>query len=113
MKNLKSGEIRTEYRKVLKIPFNTLLSVFGGNLLKIPYSEYGKSDYLLEVDFGELGVVHLYDYKIGKNYLGEDGVDAPDIKEWHLATELPEAVEAFEEFLLSVLSESEKKEVSF
>ena len=43
-----------------------------------------KSDWewVLEYEDGE--VIYIYDWKIGKNYLGEDGFSLEDITYWHI-----------------------------
>jgi hypothetical protein len=43
-----------------------------------------KSDAEWEIDIPGVGVAYVYNYKDGRNYLGDDGLDVENIRDWHI-----------------------------
>ena len=70
------GEINADYSKILK-------------RLGSPCESYDgyKSDAEWVIEFEDGSIAAIYNWKDGKNYLGEGGLDLCDIKEWHIGGE--------------------------
>ena len=67
------GYIRTTYAD--------LVACFGEP--QGSYDDY-KQDVCWDIQFADGVVVTIYNWKNGKNYCGEDGLDVEDITEWHI-----------------------------
>tara|TARA_B100000131_G_scaffold168602_1_gene162984 strand:+ start:8613 stop:8969 length:357 start_codon:yes stop_codon:yes gene_type:complete len=73
-----NGTCRQGY---IEASYDQLLSKFG------PPSELfdnWKSDAEWSIEFEDGSVATIYNWKNGKNYCGEDGLDVEDIKEWNI-----------------------------
>lgn len=75
------GEIKADYSK--------LISKLGRPMKG--YDNY-KSDAEWVIEFEDGSVATIYNWKDGKNYLGEGGLDLCDIREWHVGGEREEVV---------------------
>ena len=74
----------------MKTTYQKLVALFGMPLL---FDNY-KSDAEWVVRFkGE--ILTIYNYKTGKNYLGEDGQETEDITDWHIGGTNKEIAEEF------------------
>jgi len=67
------GEIIADYNKIIE----KLGSPCEG------FDNY-KSDAEWVIEFEDGSIATIYNWKDGKNYLGEGGLDLCDIKEWHI-----------------------------
>ena len=81
------GEINVSYQK--------LIELFGE---PTPSDEY-KSDAEWEIEFEDGTIATIYNWKNGKNYLGENGSDVEDIRNWHIGGFNKKAVELVEEII--------------
>ena len=64
----------------LTIPYDIIVKTFG----EPGESDGYKVDAEWEIEFEDGNVATIYNYKSGKNYLGEKGIPTKDIKEWHI-----------------------------
>ena len=75
--------------------YNILCEILGA---------HGKGDeYKVDAEwvlrFSDGTIATIYNYKDGKNYCGEDGLDVEDICEWHVGGRSKRAVELVEKLL--------------
>ena len=64
-----------------------------GYPLEEGFDDY-KSDAEWQIEFDDYGTVAtIYNYKNGKNYLGDQGLNLCDITQWHVGGRRPEIVE--------------------
>jgi hypothetical protein len=63
-----------------------------GYPLEEGYDDY-KSDAEWSIEFSDGTVATIYNYKNGKNYLGEQGYNLCDIPQWNVGGRSPEVVE--------------------
>jgi len=62
------------------------------------YDDY-KSDAEWQLEFEDGTVATLYNYKDGRNYLGAEGLDKEEIRDWHIGGNDTRAVEKVHELL--------------
>lgn len=74
------GEIETNYER--------LFEVFGQPLDGDGY----KTDAVWEILFEDKTVATVYNWKNGKGYLGDEGMEVADIKDWHVGGRSPKAL---------------------
>lgn len=63
-----------------------------GYPLEDGFDDY-KSDAEWHIEFDDGLVATIYNYKNGKNYLGEHGYHVCDIPQWHIGGRVPEVVD--------------------
>ena len=74
-----SGYINTSY--------NTLVELFGESLGPSSDNKVAAEWHLLIKDKGEeVGFATIYNYKDGKNYAGNNGMNVEDIQTWHVGS---------------------------
>ena len=79
----------------ITIGFDKLVAVFGE-----PCAERGyKVDWEWEIEFEDGTVATVYNWKIGPNYCGEQGLNQYEIKEWHVGGRSRTAVNLVENAL--------------
>ena len=59
---------------------DNLISILG----EPSKSEMYKSDWSWIIQFDNGEQLEIYDWKVGKNYCGDHGLDLEDISEWHI-----------------------------
>ena len=66
---------------VIDIPYHALVKMFGE-----PHSQGDgyKTDAEWCIKFEDGTVATIYNYKDGKNYEGDEGLETEDIDEWHI-----------------------------
>ena len=70
----------TSYKGEINVPYNILVETFGE-----PDSGDGwKTEAEWDIQFSDGTVATIYNWKNGKAYLGENGLDVEDIKTWHV-----------------------------
>jgi hypothetical protein len=79
----------------LYIGYDKLVKALGLPLL----GDNDKIDAEWNILFDDNVLATVYNYKTGRSYLGDDGLDVHEITEWHIGGHTPEAVEK----LLSIL----------
>ncbi len=79
----------TSFEGEIIADYNMLLSKLGPPCES--FDNY-KSDAEWIIEFEGGSVATIYNWKDGKNYLGEDGLDLCDIKEWHVGGRIKEVV---------------------
>tara|TARA_B100002019_G_scaffold106111_1_gene91160 strand:+ start:3065 stop:3427 length:363 start_codon:yes stop_codon:yes gene_type:complete len=68
----------------LKCSYQELIDSFG-DPMKIDLSTSdGKTDVEWEIEFQDGTYLHIYNWKNGKNYLGEEGLEVEDMTEWNV-----------------------------
>lgn len=80
------GEINADY--------NTLVSAFGE-----PAEGIDKIDVTWKIKFSDGTIATIYNYKDGKNYLGESGMATEKITNWHIGGKSSKAFSCVEEVL--------------
>lgn len=65
----------------IDISYAELVAVLGE---PIEVFDTNKSDAEWVVQFGSGQVATIYNYKDGRNYMGKDGKDKEDIRNWHI-----------------------------
>ena len=71
--------------------YDKLVETFGDPLSE-GYDDY-KSDAEWDIEFDDGTVATIYNYKNGKNYLGDQGYNLCDIPQWNVGGRSPEVVE--------------------
>jgi|ERR1035437_526899 hypothetical protein len=77
-KEIKTGG--TSLMGYVNVGYKKLKKVFG----EPTESDGYKSDAEWEIEFEDETIATIYNYKDGKNYLGEDGIDTAKITDWHI-----------------------------
>ena len=68
----------------LKCSYQELIDSFG-EPMKIDLSTSdGKTDVEWDIEFQDGTYLHIYNWKNGKNYLGDDGLEVDQIIEWNV-----------------------------
>lgn len=83
------GEVHVDSEKLIRL--------FGKPLKSSSY----KSDWEWILNLNDKEWVYIYDYKVGKNYHGEDGLDFEDISEWHIGSTSIDTINFISEILLA------------
>ena len=76
---LKSRE-GTSFKGYLLANYNDLVSVFSWPITNIDDCKID-AEWIIKTPFG---IATIYNYKDGKSYLGDDGLDFINICEWHV-----------------------------
>ncbi len=71
----------TSYLGAIDISYAELVEVLGEGT---DYFDDYKSDAEWVVLFGSGQIATIYNYKDGRNYMGDDGLDKEDIRDWHI-----------------------------
>ena len=75
--------------------YNVLCEILGAHSNGDEY----KVDAEWVLRFSDGTIATIYNYKDGKNYCGEDGLDVDDITEWHVGGRSQRAVELVQKLL--------------
>lgn len=75
-----------EFQGLLEANYKDLVEAFGNPVEGDLYMTDVQWKLKIHPDGGKPFPVKLYNYKNGKNYLGEDGLDIEKIPIWHVAT---------------------------
>ena len=68
----------------VKCSYQELIDSFG-EPMKIDLSTSdGKTDVEWDIEFQDGTYLHIYNWKNGKNYLGDDGLEVDQITEWNV-----------------------------
>ena len=70
----------THLQGVVRVSYQDLRQIFGQDTC---YDDY-KSDAEWVVKFGDGQIATIYNYKDGRNYLGDDGMPKENIIDWHV-----------------------------
>ena len=65
---------------MVNVSYLKLISLFG----EPNYVKAYKTDCEWVIEFENGEIVYIYDWKVGKNYRGEDGLDLYEIEDWHI-----------------------------
>ena len=85
----------TSLQGIVRTTYRDLVEIFGKDTCVDTY----KTDAEWEVIFGDNQVATIYNYKDGRNYLGEDGLDKKDIIDWHVGGKSKDFYYRIEEIL--------------
>jgi len=85
----------TSLQGVVRVAYQDLIKIFGEDTC---FDNY-KTDAEWEIVFGDKQVATIYNYKDGRNYLGEDGMDKEDIIDWHVGGKSKEVYYRIEEII--------------
>ena len=80
----------THLQGVMDVDYQKLVQIFGEPDLR------GSDDFKSDAQWilmTEAGIATIYNYKNGKNYLGEEGLEVERITEWHIGGHTPAVVE--------------------
>lgn len=80
----------------LDVSYAELVAAFGE---PTPARDDYKSDAEWRFDTEQGAPVTIYNYKDGRNYLGDEGLDVSEIRDWHVGGNGPYAIEAVREVL--------------
>lgn len=69
----------TSLQGQMSITYDSLMAVFGDHL-----DGHYKSDAEWILEFEDGTVASIYNWKNGKNYLGEEGLPLREINDWHI-----------------------------
>ena len=94
--NVKISVNGSSLQGYIDLAYNDICKVFG----KPTESDGYKSDAEWIIKFDNDAVATIYNYKDGKNYLGEEGLAVEDIRDWHIGGFNKEAVALVKETLL-------------
>jgi hypothetical protein len=70
----------TSYQGEVVVTYDILVAIFGEPIDSDRY----KVDAEWNIIFENGEVATIYNYKNGKNYLGDDGLDVKNITDWHI-----------------------------
>ena len=73
----------------IDISYKELVKIFGESDC---WDDY-KTDAEWDIEFEDRTVATIYNYKTGKNYLGEEGLSKEEIRDWHIGGRNKRAVE--------------------
>ena len=85
----------TSLQGVVRTTYRDLVEIFGKDTCIDTY----KTDAEWELIFSDNQVATIYNYKDGRNYLGEDGLDKKDIIDWHVGGKSKDVYYRIEEIL--------------
>ncbi len=71
----------TSYSGAINISYAKLVEVLGEGT---DYFDNYKSDAEWVIQFGSGQIATIYNYKDGRNYMGDEGLDKEDIRDWHI-----------------------------
>lgn len=86
----------THYVGEIQTPYVNLVSVFGLPNKKGIDNSKTDAEWLVMTPFG---IATIYNYKDGKNYRGEEGMEVEEITEWHIGGHSKNVVESIERAL--------------
>jgi len=98
-KTIEEGSASTWLQGRIDVEYAKLVKVFGEPISKV--DEY-KSDAEWHILFEDGILATIYNYKDGKNYLGDKGMLVKDITEWHIGGKTHKSV-------INVLYQLERK----
>ena len=84
------GDIKTDYKKLV----DTFGEFHGNDGYKID-AEWG-------FEFPDGTFASIYNYKTGKNYLGDEGLELEKITDWHIGGQNKNAIPHIESLLKSI-----------
>ena len=82
----------------IEAPFSYLRAMLGEPVYKNPYEGHNyKSDVVWQIiiQSGPIEIVRVYNYKDGKNYLGEKGKKPEQITHWRIGSNNREKARAY------------------
>jgi len=68
----------------VKCSYQELIDSFGEPLEIDLSTSDGKTDVEWDIEFQDGTYLHIYNWKNGKNYLGDDGLETDQITEWNV-----------------------------
>lgn len=74
----------------IEINYSELCQVFGNENCE---GDGYKVDAEWQIKFADGTYATIYNYKDGRNYCGDDGLDVPEITDWHIGGQSYDAVE--------------------
>ena len=90
----------TSLKGYIEIPYLELVSKLPAT---IPSDEY-KTDVNWGLEFEDGTIATIYNWKNGKNYLGEKGLDIENITKWNIGCNSAKAVE----YINNIINKGEK-----
>jgi len=78
----------TSYMGEIKIDYKKLVDTFG----EFHYNDGYKIDAEWSFEFPDGTIATIYNYKTGKNYLDDEGLETEEIKDWHIGGDNRKAV---------------------
>ena len=77
---------------IVNVPYRTLVTLFGEPMPGCDYKT--DAEWALEIytDYGDCVVATIYNWKNGKNYLGEEGTPVEEITRWNVGGHKTSAV---------------------
>ena len=79
----------------INVDYNFLVQKLG----QPTESDGYKIDAEWNIEFDDGTVATIYNYKDGKNYLGEDGLDVEEITDWHVGGKSNKSLKLVKEYL--------------
>lgn len=83
----------------IEVPYKTLVEVFGEPGLGDGYKVDAEWDIRFDNNTEDGIVATIYNWKNGKNYCGDQGMDVKDITDWHVGGFSKEALKAVQSIL--------------
>lgn len=83
----------------LNCSYDEIVSALGFPIILV--EQFSKSDYEWVIELDNGNVVTIYDWKIGKNYLGKDGFDKEHIQWWSIGGTEKKDAEFVKRFITS------------
>ncbi len=96
----------TSYQGEIRVDYDTLVKVFGEPHFTGGYT--CKTDAEWGFDFDGV-IATIYNWKNGKNWIGDDGLETKDIEYWHIGGFNDEAVRVVEKALSINSRKKDKK----